>query len=161
MTWPSLAQLVVFLAALAAITRPLGAYMADVFSGRRTFLSRALAPIERAIYKTCGIDPAMEQTWTSYAAATLLFGLVNFALFYAILRLQGFLPWNPNQFGTAGAPAGSIPMTPDLAFNTAVSFMTNTSWQSYAGETTLSYFSQMAGVCVQSFASAAAGIAVA
>jgi potassium-transporting ATPase potassium-binding subunit len=144
-----------------AITKPLGAYMARVFSGERTFLSRTLAPLESAFYRICGIDPAIEQTWTSYAAATLLFGLVNFSLFYAILRLQGFLPWNPNQFGTAAAPAGSIPMTPDLAFNTAVSFMTNTSWQSYAGETTLSYFAQMAGIAVQSFTSAAAGLAVA
>src|SRR5580658_7079950 len=161
MTWPSLAQLVVFLAALAAITRPLGAYMADVFSGRRTFLSRALAPVERAIYRTCGVDPATEQTWTSYAAAILLFGLVNFVLFYALLRLQGFLPLNPSQFGTARAPAGSVPITPDLAFNIAVSFMTNSSWQSYPGETTLGYFAQLAGVAVQSFTSAAAGLAVA
>jgi K+-transporting ATPase ATPase A chain len=161
MTWPSLAQFVVFLAALAAITKPLGAYMAKVFSGERTFLSRALAPVERAIYKTCGVDPAMEQTWTSYAAATLLFGLVNFVLFYALLRLQGFLPLNPNHFGTPRAPAGSVPVTPDLAFNIAVSFMTNASWQSYPGETTLGYFAQMAGVAVQSFASAAAGLAVA
>jgi len=161
MTWPALAQLVVFLAALVAITKPLGAYMANVFSGERTFLSRTLAPLERAIYRTCGIDPAMEQTWTSYAAATLLFGLVNFVLFYALLRLQGFLPLNPNQFGTTRAPAGSVPITPDLAFNIAISFMTNTSWQSYPGETTLGYFAQMAGVAVQSFTSAAAGLAVA
>src|SRR5580693_6512266 len=128
MTWPALAHLVVFLAALVAITKPLGAYMANVFSGERTFLSRTLAPLERAIYRTCGIDPAVEQTWTSYAAATLLFGLVNFGLFYALLRLQGFLPGNPSHFGTARAPAGSVLMTPDLAFNTAISFMTNTSW---------------------------------
>ncbi|MGA3236151.1 MAG: potassium-transporting ATPase subunit KdpA [Bryobacteraceae bacterium] len=161
MTWTTLAQLVVFLAALAAITKPLGAYMAKVFSGERTFLSRVLAPMERAIYRMSGIDPAMEQTWTSYAAATLLFGLVNFVLFYALLRLQGFLPWNPSQFGTAHAPAGSVPVTPDLAFNTAVSFMTNTSWQSYPGETTLGYCAQMAGVAVQSFTSGAVGLAVA
>jgi len=161
MTWPSLAQFAIFLVALWAITKPLGVYMARVFSGERTFLSRPLAPLERAIYAICGIDPAVEQTWTGYAAATLLFGLANFGIFYALLRLQGFLPWNPNRFGTAGAPAGSIPMTPDLAFNTAISFMTNASWQSYAGETTLSYFAQMAGVAVQSFASGAVGLAVA
>jgi potassium-transporting ATPase potassium-binding subunit len=160
MTWPSLAQLVIFLAALVAITKPLGSYMASVFSGKRTSLSRVLAPVELAIYRTCGIDPAVDQTWTSYAAATLLFGLVNFALFYALLRLQRFLPLNPNRFGTAHAPSGSVPITPDLAFNIAVSFMTNTSWQSYPGETTLSYFAQMAGIAVQSFTSAAAGIAV-
>jgi K+-transporting ATPase ATPase A chain len=161
MTWPSLAQLVVFLGALLAITKPLGAYMANVFRGERTFLSRTLAPIERAIYRTCGIDPEIEQTWTTYAAAALLFGLVNFVLFYALLRLQGLLPLNGNGFGTARAPAGSVPITPDLAFNIAVSFMTNTSWQSYPGEMTLSYFAQMAGVAVQSFTSAAAGMAVA
>jgi len=161
MTWPSLAQFIVFLGVLLALTKPLGAYMAKVFRGERTFLSRFLAPIERAIYRTGGIDPEEEQSWTAYAAATLLFGLVNFALFYALLRLQGFLPWNPNRFGTAHAPAGSVPVTPDLAFNIAVSFMTNTSWQSYPGELTLSHFAQMAGVGVQSFTSAAAGIAVA
>jgi potassium-transporting ATPase potassium-binding subunit len=144
MTWPSLAKLVVFLGALWAITKPLGAYMANVFTGERTFLSRVLAPIERATYRTCGIDPAFEQTWTTYAAATLLFGFVN-----------------PAGFGTARAPAGSVPITPDLAFNIAISFMTNTSWQSYPGEMTLSYFAQMVGIAVQSFASGAAGLAVA
>jgi K+-transporting ATPase ATPase A chain len=161
MTWPSLAQLVVFLGALVAITKPLGAYMANVFRGERTFLSRPLAPIEKAIYRICGIDPAIEQTWTTYAAATLIFGLVNFVLFYALLRLQGSLPLNPNGFGTAHAPSGSIPITPDLGFNIAISFMTNTSWQSYPGEMTLSHFAQMTGIAVQSFTSAAAGIAVA
>ena len=144
-----------------AITKPLGAYMANVFRGERTFLSRPLAPIEKAIYRICGIDPAIEQTWTTYAAATLIFGLVNFVLFYALLRLQGSLPLNPNGFGTAHAPSGSIPITPDLGFNIAISFMTNTSWQSYPGEMTLSHFAQMTGIAVQSFTSAAAGIAVA
>jgi potassium-transporting ATPase potassium-binding subunit len=161
MSWPSLFQFFVFLGALLAITKPLGAYMAKVFGGERTFLSRLLAPIERAAYRVCGIDPATEQTWTAYAASTLVFGFINFALFYALLRLQGFLPWNPAHLGTAQAPAGSVPLTPDLAFNTAVSFMTNTSWQAYPGETTLSYFTQMLGVAVQSFTSAAAGLAVA
>jgi potassium-transporting ATPase potassium-binding subunit len=161
MTWPALAQFVVFLAALVAITKPLGFYMGSVFNGQQTFLSRLLTPIERTIYRACGIDPAIEQTWTSYAAATLLFGLVNFVLFYALLRLQGFLPLNPNQFGTVRAPGGSVPITPDLAFNIAISFMTNTSWQSYPGETTLGYCAQMVGVTVQSFTSAAAGLAVA
>ncbi|MGA3257839.1 MAG: potassium-transporting ATPase subunit KdpA [Bryobacteraceae bacterium] len=156
-----MAQLVVFLGALVAITKPLGAYMANVFRGERTFLSRPLAPIEKAIYRICGIDPAIEQTWTTYAAATLIFGLVNFVLFYALLRLQGSLPLNPNGFGTAHAPSGSIPITPDLGFNIAISFMTNTSWQSYPGEMTLSHFAQMTGIAVQSFTSAAAGIAVA
>jgi potassium-transporting ATPase potassium-binding subunit len=161
MQWSSLLQLAVFLGALAAITSPLGAYMAKVFAGERTFLSRLIAPIEGAFYRTCGIDPASGQTWTAYSAAVLCFGFVNFAVFYALLRLQGFLPWNPAHFGTARALAGSVLVTSDLAFNTAVSFMTNTSWQAYPGETTLSYFAQMAGVAVQSFTSAAAGLAVA
>jgi K+-transporting ATPase ATPase A chain len=161
MTWSTLAQLVIFLGALLAITKPLGAYMANVFTGKRTFLSRALAPVEWAIYRTCGIDPEIEQTWTTYAAAILFSGLVNFVLFYTLLRLQGSLPLNPNRFGIAHAGTGNVAVTPDLAFNIAVSFMTNTSWQSYPGETTLSYFAQMAGIAVQSFTSAAAGISVA
>jgi K+-transporting ATPase ATPase A chain len=160
MTWSTLAQLVIFLGALLAITKPLGAYMANVFTGKRTFLSRALAPVEWAIYRTCG-NPEIEQTWTTYAAAILFSGLVNFVLFYTLLRLQGSLPLNPNRFGIAHAGTGNVAVTPDLAFNIAVSFMTNTSWQSYPGETTLSYFAQMAGIAVQSFTSAAAGISVA
>jgi hypothetical protein len=117
MTWPALAQLAVFLAALVAITRPFGAYMAKVFQGEHTWLSRVLAPLEGTIYRISGIDPAVEQTATAYAGAMLLFGLVNFLLFYALLRLEGSLPWNPSGFGTAAAPAGSVPMTRDLAFN--------------------------------------------
>ena len=152
MTAPALAQFILLLAGLLAITWPLGAYIAKVFQGERTLLSRPLAPIERAFYRICGIDPSIEQAWTSYAASMLVFSLVNFALFYLLLRLQYFLPVNPNHM---------VSMRPDLAFNTAISFMTNTSWQSYAGETALSYFSQMAGVAVQSFTSAAAGLAVA
>jgi K+-transporting ATPase ATPase A chain len=152
MTWIGLCQFLAFLALLVSITKPLGAYMADVFDGRRTFLSPLLGPLERLIYRLSGVQPDNDQLWTSYAGACLSFGVVNFLLFYALLRLQGHLPLNPQKFGM---PA------PDLAFNTAVSFMTNTSWQSYAGEATLSYFSQMVGVSVQSFTSAAAGMAVA
>lgn len=161
MTWIGLVQFLAFAGLLLAITRPLGSYMARVFEGRRTFLSRLLSPSERFIYRLCGINPAMDQRWTAYAGSCLAFGLVNFLLFYALLRLQGVLPFNPQRFGAALAPRGSIPVTPDLAFNTAVSFMTNTSWQSYPGENTLSYLSQMVGVAVQSFTSAAAGMAVA
>ncbi|HLN02236.1 MAG TPA: potassium-transporting ATPase subunit KdpA [Bryobacteraceae bacterium] len=161
MPWIALFQLIVFLAVLLAITRVLGAYMANVFEGKRHLLSRALGPLERLIYRVCGVNPAIEQSWTAYAGSCLTFGLANFLLFYALLRLEGVLPFNPLRFGTTLAPRGSIPLTPDLAFNTAVSFMTNTSWQSYAGETTLSYLSQMLGVAVQSFTSAGAGMAVA
>ena len=111
-----------------AITKPLGAYMANVFRGERTFLSGTLAPIERAIYRACGIDPEIEQTWTTYAAATLLFGLVNFALFYALLRFQGSLPLNPNGLGTARAPAGSVPITPDLNGSAFAGLNANSPW---------------------------------
>jgi K+-transporting ATPase ATPase A chain len=113
------------------------------------------------IYRITRIHPENDQLWTSYAGSCLSFSLVNFLLFYALLRLQGYLPFNPQRFGTGAAMPGSTPMTPDLAFNTAVSFMTNTSWQAYSGESTLSYLTQMAGICVQSFTSAAAGMAVA
>jgi K+-transporting ATPase ATPase A chain len=155
------AQLFAYLALLWLITKPLGAYMADVFEGKRTFLSKALLPVERLIYRVSGAHPENQQLWTSYAGACLAFGAINFLLFYLILRWQGHLGLNPQAFGTAHAPSAATPMTPDLAFNTAVSFLTNTSWQAYAGETTLTYLSQMAGVCVQSFSSAAAGMAVA
>jgi len=161
MTWIALFQFLAYAVLLLAITRPLGSYMARVFEGKPTPLSRLLSPLERFIYRLCGINPAIEQRWTAYAGSCLAFGLVNFLLFYTLLRLQGLLPFNPQRFGTALAPRGSIPITPDLAFNTAVSFMTNTSWQSYSGESTLSYLSQMVGVTVQSFTSAAAGMAVA
>ena len=161
MTYAGLCQLLTFLGLLVVITKPLGSYMAAIFEGRRTFLSRPLGPVEKLIYHICGVNPRIEQPWMGYAGACLAFGLVNFFLFYAVLRLQGVLPFNPNGFGPVLAPRGSIPLTPDLAFNTAISFMTNTSWQSYAGEATLSYLSQMLGVAVQSFTSAAAGMAVA
>jgi len=161
MTWIAVVQLVVFLGLLLAITMALGSYMADVFEGKRHFLSRPLAPLERLIYRVCGINPKIEHSWRAYAGACLAFGLVNFLLFYALLRLQGILPFNPLRFGTTLAPRGSIPLSPDLVFNIAVSFMSNTSWQSYSGETTLSYLSQMVGVALQSFTSAGAGMAVA
>jgi K+-transporting ATPase ATPase A chain len=152
MTWIGLCQLLAFLALLVAITKPLGAYIADVFEGRRTFLSPLLGPLERLIYRLAGVEPENDQLWTSYAGACLSFGAVNFLLFYALLRWQGHFPLNPQKFGM---------LTPDLAFNTSISFLTNTSWQAYAGESTLSYLSQMAGVTVQSFTSGAAGMAVA
>jgi K+-transporting ATPase ATPase A chain len=161
MTRIGFCQLLAYLGLLLLITKPLGAYMADVFQGRRTFLSKVLLPVERLIYRVSGANPRNDQLWTSYAAACVAFGAINFLLFYALLRWQGHLALNPQGFGTIHAPSGATPMRPDLAFNTAVSFLTNTSWQAYAGETTLSYFSQMVGVCVQSFTSAAAGMAVA
>jgi K+-transporting ATPase ATPase A chain len=140
-----------FLIVLAVI-KPLGLFMATVFSGGRTFLSPLLAPVERAFYAAAGVDPDKEQGWLAYTFATLAFGMAGFAALYAILRLQAYLPLNPQGFA-------NVP--PDLAFNTAVSFVTNTNWQSYGGETTMSHFGQMAGLTVQNFLSTATGIAVA
>ncbi len=138
---------------LALVTiKPLGLYLARVFEGERTFLSPLLSPIERGILWTSGVDPRREQGWLAYTLAMLAFNAMGFLALYAILRLQAYLPFN--QQGFAG-------MTPDLAFNTAISFVTNTNWQSYAGETTVSNFSQMAGLAVQNFLSAATGIAIA
>jgi K+-transporting ATPase ATPase A chain len=146
------AQIALTFALVLAAAVPLGAYMAKVFSGGHTFLSPVLAPVERGFYRAAGIDPAREQGWLAYALAMLTFSLVGFASLYAILRLQAYLPWNPQGFD-------SVP--PDLAFNTAISFVTNTNWQAYGGETTMSHFSQMAGLAVHNFLSAATGIALA
>jgi K+-transporting ATPase ATPase A chain len=161
MTSNGIFQIVVFFALLLILTKPLGKFMAGVFEGKRTWLHPLLRPLERLIYKLSGIREDAEQRWTQYTASLLVFSLVSFLFVYLIQRLQGLLPFNPMHFSTAHAPAGATPMTPDLAFNTAVSFMTNTNWQAYAGESTLSYFVQMAALTVQNFLSAAAGIAVA
>jgi len=147
-----LLQIVVFLLVLLALTKPLGLYMARVFGGERTLLSPVLEPVEGLIYRMAGVNPAVEQRWTTYTAAMLLFNLAGMLLLYAIQRLQGFLPFNP-------AGLGALP--PDLAFGEAASFTTNTNWQSYVPETTVSYFTQMAGYAVQNFVSAATGIAIA
>jgi K+-transporting ATPase ATPase A chain len=147
-----LLQILIYFVIIVACTPLLGGYMARVFAGERTLLSPALAPLERAIYGACGIDPGRDQHWTHYTFALLAVNAVGWVLLYAILRLQHLLPWNPE---------GMPPMSPALAFNTAVSFVTNTNWQAYGGETTLSYLSQMSGLTVQNFVSAATGIAVA
>jgi K+-transporting ATPase ATPase A chain len=150
--WASIASDLLFVLALLALTKPLGSYMAKVLQGEPTFLSGFLAPCERWIYHLSGVNPKSQQAWTVYARACLYFSFVNFAVFYLLLRLQERLPLRPNPLTT--------PMTPHLALNIAVSFMTNTSWQSYSGETTLSYLSQVLGITVQSFTSCAVGIAV-
>src|ERR1700676_5366378 len=126
--------------------------MAAVFSGEKTFLSRALRPVERLIYLACGVQESAEQNWKKYAGHLLLFALIGTLLTYAILRLQAFLPLNPQ-----GLPA----VAPGLAMNTAVSFSTHTNWQAYSGENTLSYFSQMTALAVSNFLAAASGLAVA
>jgi K+-transporting ATPase ATPase A chain len=154
-------QIAVFFLVLLAITKPLGSYMAKVFAGERTFMHRVLRPLERLCYAACGVDEAVEQRWTQYAGSLLAFSIFSFLILYLLQRLQGWLPLNPMGFGTAHAPSGATAMTPDLAFNTAVSFTTNTNWQSYSGESTLSYLVQMAGLTMHNFTSAAVGISVA
>ncbi|GLQ54595.1 potassium-transporting ATPase subunit KdpA [Devosia nitrariae] len=152
MTWQGWLQIGLVLALVASAIKPLGLYMAHVFEGERTFLSPVLQPVERGFYRLAGLDSRAEQTWLGYAMGVLLFSFLGVLLLYAILRLQGFLPFNPQGFEA---------VAPDLAFNTAVSFVTNTNWQSYGGETTMSHMSQMLGLTVQNFVSAASGIAIA
>ncbi len=145
-------QIIVFLLLILAVTKPLGVYMARVFSRERTFMDPVLRPIERLLYRVTGVDENHEMRWTEYAVAMLLFSLVSMVLLYVIERFQGHLPFNPQKLGA---------VAPDLAFNTAASFTTNTNWQNYSGETTMSYFTQMAGLAYHNFASAAVGIALA
>ena len=161
MTANGILQIVLYFLLILAVTRPLGSYMTAVFEGRRTFLHPILRPIERLCYAACGVKEAVEQRWTQYVASLLTFSIFSFVILYLLLKLQGVLPFNPMGFGTAHAPAGATPMTPDLAFNTAASFTTNTNWQNYSGESALSYFVQMAGMTMHNFTSAAAGIAIA
>jgi len=142
-------QIVLYCAIIVALTPVLGAYMTRVFNGERTFLSFALRPVEVALYRVGGIDEKSEQGWLTYTVAMLLFHVGGFAILYAVLRLQGVLPFNPAEMTT---------VPPDLAFNTAVSFITNTNWQNYGGESTLSYLTQMLGLTHQNFLSAATGI---
>ena len=145
-------QIVVFLAAVLAVTPPLGRFMTLVFSGGRTWLDPLLRPLERLIYRTTGVDEAREMRWTEYAIAMLLFSAASMVALYGLLRLQQWLPWNPQGFA-------AVP--PALAFNTAASFTTNTNWQAYSGESTVSYLTQMAGLAYHNFMSAAVGICLA
>ncbi|MBV8846650.1 MAG: potassium-transporting ATPase subunit KdpA [Bryobacterales bacterium] len=154
MTSVGILQIFIFLAIILACAKPLGGFMANVFNGERTFLHPLLRWLEVLTYKAIGVREDVEQRWTQYTAALLSFSVFGFLLTYAIQRLQGYLPFNPQGFGAAQ-------VSPDLAFNTAASFVTNTNWQSYTGESTLSYFVQMSVLTVQNFASAAAGIAIA
>ncbi|MFG1480770.1 potassium-transporting ATPase subunit KdpA [Xanthobacter sp. V4C-4] len=152
MTLNGFLQIALFCLAVLALTRPLGGYMTRVFAGEPTLLSPLLRPVERLIYRLGGVDPAREQHWLAYTVAMLGFQVAGFLLLYGLLRLQGLLPLNPQGMGA---------MAPDLAFNTAASFVTNTNWQNYGGETTLSYLAQMAGLTPQNFLSAATGVALA
>src|SRR2546426_2897411 len=161
MTLPGITQIVIFFALVLAVTKPAGVFMYRIFEGQRTFLHPILRPLERLIYWLGGVREDVEQNWVRYAASLISLSAFCFLFPYVLQRLQGLLPLNPMGFSTAQAPMGATPMTPDLAFNTAVSFMTNTNWQSYSPDTTLSYLVQMAGLTVQNFVSAAVGIAVA
>ena len=151
MTANGIFQVALYFIALIVLAVPLGRYMAKVYSGEKVFLGRFAGPLERWIYRCCRINGSQEMTWKAYAGGLLLFNLIGCLAVYLLQRFQGFLPLNPSGF-----PA----VPPDLAFNTAVSFVTNTNWQAYGGETTMSFFTQMAGLTVQNFLSAASGMAV-
>ena len=144
-------QVVIYLAVLTALTPLLGAYMARVYTGERLLLSGVLGPVERLTYRLLGVNPHVQQDWKGYARTTLVFSALFFVVLYVILRTQGIHPFNPEGFDSA---------TWDVSFNTAASFVSNTNWQFYGGETTMTYFSQMAGLAVQNFVSAAVGMAV-
>jgi K+-transporting ATPase ATPase A chain len=144
-------QLIVYLAVLLALAKPLGTYMARIYEGQPAVLNRAGAPLERLINRLCGIDPAREMRWTHYAAAMLAFNLLGGLAVYGLQRLQAYLPLNPQAFPAVSA---------DSSFNTAASFITNTNWQGYGGESTMSYLTQMAALSVQNFVSAATGMAI-
>jgi K+-transporting ATPase ATPase A chain len=150
MTGNGYLQLALYLVVLLALAKPLGAYMAGVYEGSNAFLNRIGAP-EKLIYRLCGVNPTQEMHWTRYALAMLLFNLFGALAVYALQRLQVYLPLNPQAFGA---------VSPDSSFNTAVSFATNTNWQGYGGESTMSYLTQMAALTVQNFVSAATGMAV-
>jgi K+-transporting ATPase ATPase A chain len=145
-------QAIVFFLIVLALTKPIGLYMTRVFNGERTWLSPVLAPVEKVVYRLSGVRENEEMTWYVYALAVLAFSLISFAYLYILLRTQKWLPFNPQHFDN---------LAPDLAFNTTASFVTNTNWQFYSGESTMSYLSQMAGLAWHNFVSAAAGIAIA
>ena len=152
MTFNGWIQIVLYCAVIAAVTAPLGWYMTRIFNGERTFLSPVLRPVERGLYWLGGVDDRREQHWLTYTIAMLLFQVAGFLVLYALMRFQSVLPLNP---------AEQVSVAPDLAFNTAVSFVTNTNWQNYGGESTMSYLVQMMGLTTQNFVSAATGIVLA
>ena len=151
MTASGLLQIMLYVVLLVVLVRPLGAFIARVYQGERTWLAAVLAPLERLVYRVAGVDPAREQDWKHYTLAVLAFNLAGLVFVYVLQRLQGVLPLNPQDFGA---------VTADSAFNTAVSFATNTNWQGYGGETTMSHLTQMLALGVQNFVSAASGMAV-
>src|SRR3984885_1800093 len=152
MTLQGWLQIAVFFLLVLAFVKPLGSYIAAVMEGRPNILSKPLRPLESVIYRLCGVDESKEQSWLTYAGSLLAFSVVSGLLLYLFERVQQLLPWNPQGFG---------PMSPDLSFNTAWSFLTNTNWQAYTPESTMGYFVQMTGLTVHNFLSAAAGMGVA
>jgi K+-transporting ATPase ATPase A chain len=146
-------QILLFLGLVLLVTKPVGIFMTRVFNREKTFMDPVLRPVERLLYRVTGVDENHEMRWTEYAVSMLLFSLVSMIVLYLMERLQGYLPFNPQKFGAVNPPA--------LAFNTAASFTTNTNWQNYGGETTMSYFTQMAGLAYHNFMSAAVGIVLA
>src|SRR5262245_37738169 len=152
MTQINAARILIYLGIITALTPLLGAYMKKVFSGEKTFLDWALRPFERTIYRVCGVDARTDQTWVEWTLAMLIVNAASLFILYAMQRMQKWLPLNPNGLG---------PVSPDSSWNTAVSFTTNTNWQGYAGESTMSHFTQMAGLAVHNFLSAATGLAIA
>ncbi|MBN9160451.1 MAG: potassium-transporting ATPase subunit KdpA, partial [Myxococcales bacterium] len=151
MTTNALLQIALYCALLALLVKPLGGYMARVYEGEARFAMRVLGPLERLVYRVVRVDPGEEMTWKTYALAAMAFNIAGLLFVYLLARVQGSLPLNP---------AGLGAVAPDVAFNTAVSFASNTNWQSYGGETTLSYLTQMIGLTVQNFVSAATGMAI-
>jgi len=150
---PIIAEFALFLLVVAALVRPVGGYLTRVFTGQRTWLDAALVPLEKGLYRLTGVDPRQQMDWRAYALAFVLFGVVGTVALFLLLVLQPLAPWNNHPYLTT-------PMTPDLAVNTAVSFSTTTTWQAYAGESTMSYISQMVGLAAQNFLAGAAGLAV-
>lgn len=144
-------QIIIYFVLLILLVKPLGMYMAHVFSGERTFLSPVIKPLERQVYRLAGVKPDEEMNWKIYSLSVLIFSILGIVFLYLLLRFQHVLPLNPSGLG---------PLSPDLALNAAISFVTNTNWQAFSGETTLSFLSQMMGLTVQNFLSAAAGVAV-
>jgi K+-transporting ATPase ATPase A chain len=151
MTFNGLIQIGLFLLVLLALVKPLGWYMAQVYEGKPLWINRILGPVERALYRMCGINETEEMNWKTYGQAMLMFSAAGMLALYSLQRLQGFLPLNPQGFGSVAS---------DLSFNTAVSYLTNTNWQAYAGETTMSYLTNMIGMTAQNFLSAATGMAI-
>src|SRR5258708_4823947 len=151
MTANGILQIVLYLVVLLLLVKPLGLYMARVYQGEPIVIDRALRPVERLIYRLCGTREDDEMNWKTYSLALILFSVAGVVVLYVLQRVQNLLPLNPRGFAA---------VTPDSAFNTAASFTTNTNWQGYGGETTMSYLTQMAGLAVQNFLSAAAGMAV-